>query len=133
MGDKIGQRQVLYVRGAESDAFTLILQGWTVVWAGEEAFESELGPWSYMGNAALNQPLYKPDFSSVTAGRTRLLRVSRASYVRAAEAVARIRPTLSLPQDDGAVVEQLPPASAVVAERPTAETATEASPRSTAV
>jgi CRP-like cAMP-binding protein len=113
VGDQIGRRQVLYVRGCASDTFTLMLQGWALVWAGEEAFESELGPWSFMGNAALSQPSYIPDFSSVTSGRCRLLQIERASFVRAEEAVARVRPTLSAM---GKALSQLPPALAGAAE-----------------
>jgi hypothetical protein len=113
VGDQIGRRQVLYVRGCASDTFTLMLQGWALVWAGEEAFESELGPWSFMGNASLSQPSYKPDFSSVTSGRCRLLQIERASFVRAEEAVARVRPTLSAM---GEALPQLPPALAGAAE-----------------
>jgi hypothetical protein len=116
VGDQIGRRQVLYVRGCASDTFTLMLQGWALVWAGEEAFESELGPWSFMGNAALSQPSYIPDFSSVTSGRCRLLQIERASFARAEEAVTRVRPTLSAM---GEALSQLPPALLGAAEEET--------------
>jgi metal transporter CNNM len=37
------------MQGKPSAFFTLVLQGKVLVCVGSEGFESQLGPWSYMG------------------------------------------------------------------------------------
>jgi CRP-like cAMP-binding protein len=90
VGERCGSHSVLYHRGEASSIFTLVLQGRALVWAGEEAFQSELGPWSCMGNAALRSAsTYYPDFSAATTGACRLLRIDRAAFEQAAHTVSR--------------------------------------------
>ena len=58
-----------------------------VVRAGTEGFQSEQGPWSYLGAKALRgsgkAAPYVPDFDAVTAGSCRLLRVTADAYAAA--------------------------------------------------
>lgn len=89
-GEQFGTHKVLYKRGVRSEMFTLVLQGWVIVWAGAEEFESELGPWSTLGNLALKTAAYAPDFSAVTQGSCRILSISHFDYLRALE-MSRVR------------------------------------------
>ena len=58
-----------------------------VVRAGTEGFQSEQGPWSYLGAKALGgggkAGAYVPDFDAVTAGSCRLLRITADAYAAA--------------------------------------------------
>ena len=62
-------------------------QGKVVVRAGTEGFQSEQGPWSYLGAKALGgggkAGAYVPDFDAVTAGSCRLLRITADAYAAA--------------------------------------------------
>ena len=77
MGSTVRSHTVLYRRGEPSSELTLVLQGRAVVWAGSESFQSEIAPWSCIGNNALLHGDYCPDFTAVTTGACRLLQVSR--------------------------------------------------------
>jgi metal transporter CNNM len=79
---------LLYRAGEEADFFTLVLQGFVKVYAGAEDFESELGPWSYIGQTALIKEKYVPDFRAYTTSRTRLLRITRSDYKAALASAA---------------------------------------------
>ena len=63
------------------------VQGKVVVRAGTEGFQSEQGPWSYLGAKALRgggkAGPYVPDFDAVTTGSCRLLRVTADAYAAA--------------------------------------------------
>ena len=60
LGDDFeGER--IYAKGVSCDYFTLILQGKVTVHAGSDDFESELGPWCYVGPGAHRGP-FVPDF-----------------------------------------------------------------------
>ena len=54
----------LYAKGQSCDYFTLILQGKVLVHAGSDDFESELGPWCYLGQKALTADPFVPDFKA---------------------------------------------------------------------
>ena len=58
-----------------------------MVRAGTEGFQSEQGPWSYLGAKALRgggkAGPYVPDFDAVTTGSCRLLRVTADAYAAA--------------------------------------------------
>ncbi len=73
-------------RGAANDTLYR-RQGKVVVRAGTEGFQSEQGPWSYLGAKALRgggkAGPYVPDFDAVTAGSCRLLRVTADAYAAA--------------------------------------------------
>eukprot|EP01024_Parvocaulis_polyphysoides_P010812 TRINITY_DN1379_c1_g2_i1.p1 TRINITY_DN1379_c1_g2~~TRINITY_DN1379_c1_g2_i1.p1 ORF type:complete len:503 (+),score=72.33 TRINITY_DN1379_c1_g2_i1:77-1510(+) len=74
----------LYQKGEQSNWFSLILQGKLLVYAGHEEFLSELGPWNYLGASALTQSEpYLPDYSAVTYGWCRVLRISKTDYDKA--------------------------------------------------
>ena len=79
---------LLYRSGEEADFFTLVLQGHVKVYAGAEDFESELGPWCYIGQTALIKDKYVPDFRAYISNRTRLLRITRADYKAALASAA---------------------------------------------
>eukprot|EP01025_Chloroclados_australasicus_P030843 TRINITY_DN31030_c0_g1_i5.p1 TRINITY_DN31030_c0_g1~~TRINITY_DN31030_c0_g1_i5.p1 ORF type:complete len:527 (-),score=68.24 TRINITY_DN31030_c0_g1_i5:393-1973(-) len=75
----------LYQKGQVSDKFSLILQGKLLVYAGNEMFMSELGPWNYLGASALScqQKPYLPDYDAITYGQCRVLRIARGEYDKA--------------------------------------------------
>ena len=81
---------LLYRAGEPSDVFTLVLQGQVKIFAGSEDFESELGPWSYIGQNALITDPYVPDFRAYSCGGTRVLTIARADY-KAALASAAVK------------------------------------------
>ena len=78
----MGSHMVLYKRGVACDTFTLVLQGRVLVWAGQEEFPSELGPWQSAGTKALFSESYRPDFSACTTGPCRLIQISRAAFLK---------------------------------------------------
>lgn len=70
----------IYLRGVPSSTFTLVLQGKVLIVAGGEEFQLELGPWSILGNKALSQEGYTPDFCAYPVGSCRLVRISKVQY-----------------------------------------------------
>eukprot|EP00892_Ulva_mutabilis_P005839 jgi/Ulvmu1/3627/UM017_0039.1 len=90
-GGRMGSHLVLYKRGVASDTFTLVLQGRVLVWAGQEEFPSELGPWQSVGTKALFSESYHPDFAACTTGPCRLIQISRAAFQKAASTVAKVQ------------------------------------------
>ena len=73
----------LYRMGKAANAFTLILSGKVVVRAGAEGFESELGPWSYLGASAITGPAYIPDYHATAIRPFRVLQISRSDFMAA--------------------------------------------------
>ncbi|CAD7701894.1 unnamed protein product, partial [Ostreobium quekettii] len=73
----------LYKSGQSSKYFSLVLQGRVMVKAGSEEFPSELGPWAILGLKALTDKEYCPDFTAVSSGPCRILRLSREHYLKA--------------------------------------------------
>jgi metal transporter CNNM len=67
-------------KGASCDYFTLILQGKVSILAGSDDFESELGPWCYLGQKALTMDPFTPDFRASPKGACRLLYIRRGDY-----------------------------------------------------
>lgn len=70
----------LYTAGQSSDFFTLIIQGKVVVTSGREKFPSQMPPWTTLGQRSLVLPMaeeYVPDFSAVTSGHCRVVRIRR--------------------------------------------------------
>lgn len=76
---------VLYTRGESSTHFILILQGKIEVTTSSEGFNFELGPWSILGNRALSQDVYIPDFDAVAIPPCRILKIEKAAYVQAVQ------------------------------------------------
>ena len=73
----------LYTAGQSSDFFTLIIQGKVVVTSGREKFPSQMPPWTTLGQRSLVLPMaeeYVPDFSAVTSGHCRVVRIRRHQY-----------------------------------------------------
>ena len=81
---------ILYKAGVEADFFTLVLQGQVRIFAGSEDFESEVGPFSYVGQSALVKDLYVPDFRAYTSAGCRVIKISRADY-KAALATSAVK------------------------------------------
>jgi len=76
----------LYLRGVESGYLTLIIEGNAIVNAGIEDFIVPCGNWTLLGNANLNMdvnaiPSFIPDFSATLTTSSRLLRISRQTYL----------------------------------------------------
>lgn len=71
---------LLYMRGEQCSHFTLILQGKIEVRTGKEDFAFELGPWSVLGQRALSQESYVPDFDAIAVPPCRLLKIDRGPY-----------------------------------------------------
>lgn len=78
---------VLYRSGVESTKFVLILQGKVEVTTTSEHFNFEMGPWSVLGNKALTQDTYVPDFVAVAMAPCRILTLEKAAYQRAVQQV----------------------------------------------
>jgi hypothetical protein len=93
-GDKVADETVLYKRGTECSTFSLVLQGQISVWAGQDAFHSDIGPWSTLGDRALLGGAYHPDFSAITNGSCRILQIKSTAF---AEAEARVRTAKAAP------------------------------------
>ena len=51
-----------------------------MVYAGEEGFQSEMGPWSVLGTKALGSEPYIPDFDAFSSGGCRLMRIHADAY-----------------------------------------------------
>ena len=61
----------------------LILQGKVDVTTTSEHFNFEMGPWSVLGNKALVQERYVPDFDAVAMAPCRILKLEKAAYLKA--------------------------------------------------
>ena len=48
------ESRLIYSKGIPADFFILVLQGRVVVYAGSDDFESDIGPWCYLGQKALS-------------------------------------------------------------------------------
>ena len=86
-----GGFEPIYRKGQSCDYFTLILQGKVSILAGSDDFESELGPWCYLGQKALTADPFTPDFKASPQGACRLLYIRRGDYkdaMRAAQVEA---------------------------------------------
>lgn len=70
----------LYVRGAHSPYFTLVLQGKVEIQSGFEGFRSECGPFSYLGVYALKTDNFVPDFTAKVLVNAQLLRFRKKQY-----------------------------------------------------
>jgi metal transporter CNNM len=81
------ESRVIYSKGVPADSFILVLQGRVVIVAGSDNFESEIGPWCYLGQKALSSESdndYVPDFRAYSkSGPIRLLRIRRSDYISA--------------------------------------------------
>ena len=75
----------LYTKGEPSSHFILILQGKVEVTTSSEGFSFELGPWSVLGNRALSQDVYIPDFDAVAMPPCRILKIEKAAYLKAVQ------------------------------------------------
>jgi metal transporter CNNM len=72
----------LYIRNTASDRCCIILTGHIKIIAGEEGFESEVGPWTILGLSAMTQSVYMPDFTANVKGPdvARILHITGAEY-----------------------------------------------------
>lgn len=55
---------------------------------GAEGFELECGPWNCLGNKALVQDSYTPDFDAVGVAPLRVLRIRRPAFLACLEATS---------------------------------------------
>ena len=62
--------------------------------AGAEGFELECGPWNCLGNRALIQDSYIPDFDAVGVAPLRVLRIRRPAFLACMEATS-LQPVVS--------------------------------------
>lgn len=82
-------KELLYEKGKPSDVCTLVLAGKVSVLVGEENFRTDVSSWCLLGSGALNDPMYKPDFSAyVSSGPCRCLRIHRSRFVAAIDGSA---------------------------------------------
>ena len=80
------ESRIIYSKGIPADFFILVLQGRVVVYAGSDDFESDIGPWCYLGQKALSlkpEFEYIPDFRAYRNGPVRILRIRRSDYLSA--------------------------------------------------
>eukprot|EP00818_Percolomonas_sp_WS_P003268 CAMPEP_0117449788 /NCGR_PEP_ID=MMETSP0759-20121206/8124_1 /TAXON_ID=63605 /ORGANISM="Percolomonas cosmopolitus, Strain WS" /LENGTH=794 /DNA_ID=CAMNT_0005242271 /DNA_START=145 /DNA_END=2529 /DNA_ORIENTATION=- len=73
----------LYRKGEGSDFFTLVLSGRVEVLSGEDNFQTELGPWSFVGMRALICSSFFPDFDAKVIADTQFLQIKREDFVQA--------------------------------------------------
>lgn len=71
---------VLYSPNRPTPVFTLVLQGKVLIRTGAEGFMLELGSWSTLGNKALAQGRYVPDFEARAVAPCRLLCIHKNHY-----------------------------------------------------
>ena len=77
------KKDYIYNRNRPATKLTLVLSGKLSVAAGKDAFRSEAGPWTVLGNDAITseEGLYMPDFSAfVATEQVRCVQISRAAY-----------------------------------------------------
>lgn len=80
------ESRLIYNKGVPADFFILVLQGRVAVYAGSDDFESDIGPWCYLGMKALSSKSdseYIPDFRAYRKGPVRFLRIWRSDYLTA--------------------------------------------------
>lgn len=72
----------LYIRNTASDRCCIIITGHIKIIAGEEGFESEVGPWTILGKPAMTQTVYMPDFTAKVKGPdvARIMHITGAEY-----------------------------------------------------
>lgn len=98
-------RPRLYKRGERATHFTLLLTGKVEVLSGKDAFQSELGPWSFMGLRALTEQTYHPDFDAVLLQDTQCLEIKQSDFAAVVQNVAR-QPNFHLPPELRFIVKQ---------------------------
>jgi len=81
----------LYTRGLSNDNFYLILSGKVMICAGQEGFMISHTSFNYIGEEALLDNDYKPDFSAKVVGQARLLRITREQYLKALASLAQMK------------------------------------------
>ena len=80
---------LLYHKGVETDACTLVLSGKVTIFVGSDNFRSEVSSWTLLGTAALVNKSYEPDFTAyISDGPCRCLRLSYARFADAVDASA---------------------------------------------
>uniref|UniRef100_A0A061QYX0 Metal transporter CNNM n=1 Tax=Tetraselmis sp. GSL018 TaxID=582737 RepID=A0A061QYX0_9CHLO len=72
--------RVLFRAGVAADYFLVILQGKVIIRAGEEEFESAIGPWNTLGQKALVSQKYVPDYTAVGVENLVVLKVLARDY-----------------------------------------------------
>mmetsp|Transcript_31402 Transcript_31402/g.89121 ORF Transcript_31402/g.89121 Transcript_31402/m.89121 type:complete len:704 (-) Transcript_31402:21-2132(-) len=72
--------KVLYRMGEPADFFLVVLQGKIIVRAGQEEFESVLGPWCTLGARALVEDYYVPDYTAVGVENLVVIKISKRNY-----------------------------------------------------
>jgi hypothetical protein len=82
---RVGQSQpddLLYEKNVATDVCTMIVgTGKVTVIAGHDAFRSDASSWSLLGSGALEDGLYKPDFTAfVSSGPCRCIRMARQRF-----------------------------------------------------
>jgi len=88
----------LYKKGKATNVFSLVLSGKVIVRAGVERFESDLGPWSFLGSNSMVQPAYVPDFDADAIRPFRILQISRSDFLAATRATLVRHKTLDAKQ-----------------------------------
>ncbi|CDW87629.1 metal transporter cnnm2 [Stylonychia lemnae] len=71
---------ILFVRGIPTTDFYLILQGDVLVCSGSEGFFIKLSSYDYLGLKALQEQVYKPDFSAKVLNQAKLLKINQSQY-----------------------------------------------------
>jgi len=66
-----------------SDEFHLILSGKVCVCSGNEGFLVEMTTFNYLGDQAIQNDGFVPDFSAKVSKEARLLKITREEYRRA--------------------------------------------------
>jgi hypothetical protein len=81
--------ELLYERNVSADFATLVLTGKVSIVAGADGFRTDVSSWAFLGQNALLDETYKPDFSAfVSRGPCRCIVIKRARFSAAIDASA---------------------------------------------
>eukprot|EP01002_Notosolenus_urceolatus_P000799 NODE_1201_length_1528_cov_6.178499_g996_i0.p1 GENE.NODE_1201_length_1528_cov_6.178499_g996_i0~~NODE_1201_length_1528_cov_6.178499_g996_i0.p1 ORF type:complete len:488 (+),score=114.45 NODE_1201_length_1528_cov_6.178499_g996_i0:64-1464(+) len=86
-------KHIIYKAGEPADFFTLIISGRVLVTWGDEGFQSELGPWSWMGAKGLRKPnaAWIPDFDARVTMTTRVFIITQQVYLQFREEFKQLK------------------------------------------
>jgi len=83
-GEYCAMNPILYQAGLESTEFYLILGGHVEIQSGDEKFLVNYSKFNYMGEKALINSKYIPDYSATVKEHARLLMIKRKDFQRKA-------------------------------------------------
>mmetsp|Transcript_22001 Transcript_22001/g.39570 ORF Transcript_22001/g.39570 Transcript_22001/m.39570 type:complete len:524 (-) Transcript_22001:1762-3333(-) len=87
---ELGLKWPLYEPGQPSEVFTVVLSGKVVVKTGRDNFHCLIGAWECLGEKALTEQKYIPDFTATVCSECSVLQISRHLYRKALTAYVTV-------------------------------------------